>query len=58
MKCRCFLMFLATIGGSFLTQVPTTELESGVEMEKMSHEPIGLLDGAIGSTFRRLECFL
>ena len=34
--------------GSFLTQVPTAELECGVEVEKMRHEPLGFLNG----TFR------
>ena len=34
--------------GSFLTQVPTAELKDGVEVEKMSHEPLGFLSG----TFR------
>ena len=31
--------------GSFLTQVPKAELEGGVEVEKMSHEPFGFLSG-------------
>ena len=34
--------------GIFLTQVPTAELKDGVEVEKMSHEPLGFLSG----TFR------
>ena len=34
--------------GSFSTQAPTAELEDGVEVENMSHEPLGFLSG----TFR------
>ena len=34
--------------GRFFTQVPTAELEGGVEVEEMSHEPLGFLSG----TFR------
>ena len=30
---------------SFLTQVPTAELEGGVEVDKMSHELLGFLSG-------------
>ena len=29
--------------GSFLTQVPKAELEGGIKVEKMSHEPLGFL---------------
>ena len=36
---------------SFLTQVPTAELEGGVEVEKVSHELLGFLS----STFRGLQ---
>ena len=36
--------------GSFLTQVSTAELEGGIKVEKMSHEPLGFLSG----TFRGL----
>ena len=36
--------------GSFLTQVPTAELEGGVEVEKISHEPHGFLSGTFRSS--------
>ena len=39
--------------GSFSTQVSTAELEGGVEVEKMSHEPLGFLSGTfLGSQQR------
>ena len=51
--------------GSFLTQVRTAEFEGGVEVEKMSHEPLEFLRGtvdkevfAIVSTFPLLEYLL
>ena len=36
---------------SFLMQAPKAELEGGVEVEKMSHEPLGFQSG----TFRGLQ---
>ena len=42
------LMFLDVFDnhwGSFLKQIPTAELEDSVEVEKMSHEPLGFLSG-------------
>ena len=38
---------------SFLTQVPTAELDDGVEVEKMSHEPLGCLSGTFGGSQQR-----
>ena len=34
--------------GSFFTQIPTTELKGGVEVENTSHEPLGFLSGTFG----------
>ena len=31
--------------GSFLTQVPQDELDRGVSVEDMTHEPLGFLSG-------------
>ena len=31
--------------GSFLTQVPQMELDRGVPVEDMTHEPLGFLSG-------------
>ena len=39
--------------GSFLTQVPTAELEGGVEVEKMSHERVGFLSGTFRGSQQR-----
>ena len=39
--------------GSFLTQVPTAELEGGVEADKMSHEPLGFLSGTFCGSQQR-----
>eukprot|EP00903_Cladosiphon_okamuranus_P017435 g16059.t1 len=39
--------------GSFLTQVPQSELDAGVVVEDMSHEPLGFLSGTFrGSQLR------
>lgn len=39
--------------GSFLTQVPQSELDDGVAVQDMSHEPLGLLSGTFrGSQLR------
>ena len=39
--------------GSFLTQVPQSEFESGVPVEDMSHEPLGFFSGTFrGSQLR------
>eukprot|EP00903_Cladosiphon_okamuranus_P017345 g15980.t1 len=39
--------------GSFLTQVPQSELDAGVAVEDMSHEPLGFLSGTFrGSQLR------
>ena len=35
-------------GRDFLTKVPTAVIEGGVEVQKMSHKPLGFLSG----TFR------
>ena len=40
--------------GSFLTQVPTAELEGGVEVEKMTIEPLGFLSGTFRGSQQRL----
>ena len=40
-------MLLTTIGGVFLTQVPKALLEGHVEVEKMSHKPLGFLSGTL-----------
>ena len=39
--------------GSFLTQVPKAELEGGVKVEKMSHEPLGFLNGTFRGSQQR-----
>ena len=39
--------------GSFLTQVPTAELEDVVEVEKVSHEPLGFLSGTFRGSQQR-----
>ena len=39
--------------GSFLTQVPKAEFDGGVEMEKMSHEPLGFLSSAFCGSQQR-----
>ena len=39
--------------GSFLTQVPKAELEGGVEVEKMNHEPLGFLSGTFRGSQQR-----
>ena len=31
--------------GSFFSQIPTAELEGGVEVEKIIHDPLGFLSG-------------
>ena len=39
--------------GSFFTQVPVTEFQSGMALENMSHEPLGFLSGSFkGSQLR------
>ena len=38
---------------SFLTQVPTAELEDGVEVEKISSEPLGFLSGTFCDSQQR-----
>ena len=38
---------------SFLAQVPTAEIEDGVEVEKMSHEPLGFLSGTFRGSQQR-----
>ena len=39
--------------GSFFAQVPTAELEGVVEVEKVSHEPIGILSGTFRGSQKR-----
>ena len=39
--------------GSFLTQVPKAKLEGGIEVEKMSHEPLGFLSGTFRGSQQR-----
>ena len=39
--------------GSFVTHVPKAELEGGVEVEKMSHDPFGFLSGTFRGSQQR-----
>ena len=39
--------------GSFITQVPTSELEGSVEMENMSHEPLMFVSGTFRGSQQR-----
>ena len=39
--------------GSFLTQVPKVELEGGIEVDKISHEPLGFLRGIVCGSQQR-----
>ena len=39
--------------GSFLTQVPQKELDRGVSVRDMTHEPLGFLSGAFKGSQQR-----